>query len=527
MPRAPPTVPPNTRVTVTDPLTLRHDRARAIDLIGLGLLALLVRIPAFLSSKALTFDDGVFSLSALAMRDGGIPFADVFSSQGPLFLPLVWLGDLLGLRSINSPRILGLLAGVGAVVLTYLVALRLRDRTAALLAGALVATSGALAWVTGPLAADGPAIAFAVAAVLFSLWLRDDPNVRNAVLVGLATGAVLSTKSLEAPVLVIVGLVLLAPIASAARRRELDRAAIGRLATAVGSSVVLFLAVSLPFGMADVWDQSVRYRTEAAANRDIPATAGKLITTLWDRDLALLFFAVLALVCGVLAQRGRAGRTGADSAEQPSPRWWSHSTWSDTGQDWEPSNALLAVSWLACTLIWLVLVVSPLWRPHVAAVTVPLALVVAVYRPPARVCAVGAVLALPLVFIQLDGLLVPSGYDGVRAELVSELEDLPPGAWVISDEPGVVWRAGRRTTDDLVDPSMLRREQGRYTAESLLQAAQDPRVCAFVAISDQRFGAFDELPAGLAAIGYDPVDTSGDGSVLFVRSDCEGSPGGS
>ena len=162
MPRAPPTVPPNTRVTVTDPLTLRHDRARAIDLIGLGLLALLVRTPALLSSKALTFDDGVFSLSALAMRDGGIPFADVFSSQGPLFLPLVWLGDLLGLRSINSPRILGLLAGVGAVALTYLVALRLRDRTAALLAGALVATSGALAWVTGPLAADGPAIAFAV-----------------------------------------------------------------------------------------------------------------------------------------------------------------------------------------------------------------------------------------------------------------------------------------------------------------------------------------------------------------------------
>ncbi|MEZ5268370.1 MAG: hypothetical protein R2789_07350 [Microthrixaceae bacterium] len=80
---------------MNDPLTLRHDRARAIDLIGLGLLALLVRIPAFLSSKALTFDDGVFSLSALAMRDGGIPFADVFSSQGPLFLPLVWLGDLL------------------------------------------------------------------------------------------------------------------------------------------------------------------------------------------------------------------------------------------------------------------------------------------------------------------------------------------------------------------------------------------------------------------------------------------------
>ena len=117
--------------------------------------------------------------------------------------------------------------------------------------------------------------------------------------------------------------------------------------------------------------------------------------------------------------------------------------------------------------------------------------------------------------------------DAFVSERYQLIDELPEGAWVISDEPGVIWRAGRRTTDDLVDPSMLRREQGRYTAESLLQAAQDPRVCAFVAISDQRFGAFDELPAGLAAIGYDPVDTSGDGSVLFVRSDCEGSPGGS
>lgn len=511
---------------MTDSSWLRTTRPRGIDLLVVSVLALAVRIPSLLSPKALTFDDGVFSLSALAMRDGGVPFAEVFSSQGPLFLPLVFLGDLVGFRTINSPRVLAVASGVVAAAIVYLIAVRLRDRAAGLLAGALVATSGALAWVTGPLAADGPALAFAAATVLFSLWLRDDPSTRNAVLVGLTTGAVLSTKSLEAPVLVVVVLVLLAPLASAARRRTLDPAALVRLVWAALSSVLVFLVVSVPFGMADVWDQSVRYRTDAASDRDIPATAGKLVTTLWDRDLALLFFAAVSLGCVLLHLRGSRGSGTADSAgAATTERWWSRSAWSADGSNWSPSNSLLVLSWLACTLVWLVFVVSPLWRPHVAAVSIPLALVIANWRPPLQVCAVAGVLAMSLVVIQLDGLLVPSSYDGLRGQLVAELEALPDGAWVISDEPGVVWRAGRRTTDDLVDSSMLRREQGRYTAESLLEAAEDPQVCAFVAISDQRFGAFGDLPAGLEAIGYEPLTTVGGDSVLFVRPDCSPSSG--
>ena len=38
------------------------------------------------------------------MRHGGRPYRDVFSSQGPLFLPVVWAADLLGARlAVNSP----------------------------------------------------------------------------------------------------------------------------------------------------------------------------------------------------------------------------------------------------------------------------------------------------------------------------------------------------------------------------------------------------------------------------------------
>lgn len=496
-----------------------HPSGRTPDLIALGILALLLRLPAYFAPRGLTFDDGVFANSAIAMRHGGVPFAEVFSSQGPLFLPLVWLGDLLGARTLDSTRVLAVVSGVVAVLLTYLVARRVSDRTGALVAGALVATSGAFMWVTGPLAADGPALAFAVATVLFSLRLRDRPGTWGAVLVGLGTGAVLSTKSLEAPVLLVVATVLLAPVVSELRRGRVDLPAVARGVASVASAVLVFAAVSIPFGLSDVWDQSVRYRTDAAADRDVPATAAKLVSTMWDRDLALLFFAAVALVWGLIAHR-RARGVDAQLPVRRDENWWSRTAWHRDGGDWSPSDRLLCVSWLATTAIWLVVVVSPLWRPHVAAMTIPLALVIALYRPPPRIALVAAVLAIPLVVVQLDGLLAPGDYTGTRAQLFDALSELPEGSLVISDEPGVVWRSGTRTTDDLVDPSMLRREQGRYDADSLLSAARQPGVCAFVRYSPERFAYFGDLPSRLEEVGYEAVPEVGDGSVLLVRPGC-------
>lgn len=515
-----PTDPPPTGADTAD-IAAAADAPRIrgswIDAAALALLALAVRIPAYLADRGLSFDDGVFASSAIAMRDGGVPFRDVFSSQGPMFLPLVWVGDLVGTRTLDSPRVLAVVSGIVAVLATYWAALRLTDRIGAVLAAGLLATSGGLAWVTGPLAADGPALAFAAIAMGLALRQRDHATWWRAMLLGAAVGAVLSTKSLEAPVLVPVAIVLLAPVVSAARRRQVHVEALVQGVLAAVAAVGVFLAVALPWGMSDVWDQSVRYRTDAAAERDIPATALKAVTTLWDRDLALIFFAALALGFGIAAYRRTGHARSAELAADAS--WWSRRRQGDT-QDWGPSGRLLAVSWLVCTLAWLVLVVSPLWRPHLAAVSIPLVLVIGVYRPPLRVVLVGAVVAVPMVVIQLDGLLPPGPYRGTEAELVRALEELPAGAWVISDEPGVVWRSGLRTTDDLVDSSMLRREQERYTEDSLVADAADPRICAFVRISEQRFAHFPELPDRLEELGFAADPDVGDGRVLYVRSDC-------
>ena len=91
--------------------------------------------PAYLASAHLTFDDGVFGASAVAMRAGGQPYRDVFSSQGPLFLPLVWVADLLGLRTANAPRLLSLAAALVLVLATYAAGRAVTDRGGALLAG--------------------------------------------------------------------------------------------------------------------------------------------------------------------------------------------------------------------------------------------------------------------------------------------------------------------------------------------------------------------------------------------------------
>ena len=532
---------PTTRSST--PATIGTRRRNLLDGLVLSAVTILLRLPAYFAPKHLSFDDGVFASSVIAMRDGGAPFRDVFSSQGPLFLPLAYLGDLVGFRTIDSPRVLAVLSGVVIVLGVYWTALQFTDRVGALVAGGLAATSGSLMWVTGPLAADGPALAFVVLTLGLTLRLRDHPTYWRAALVGLSLGATLSTKALEAPVLLPVALVLAAPVLNAARRHSFDVVAVLRGLVAGAAATFVFLAISAPFGFADVWDQSFRYRTDAAADKAPSANAGKLISTLWDRDLVLLLFCAVALAAGVLAYR----RTGSarvtehpEDASSSSQRPGNGDAGPDQGAEhptaqdppeaaprsgWLPSSRLLVTSWAILSALWLIVVVSPLWRPHVSAMALPLVLLVALYRPPIKVVLIAAICSVPLLVVQLDGLLAPDDYTGAEAEIVAALRELPDGAWVLSDEPGLVWRAGRRTTDDLVDTSMLRVQQGRYTEKSLADAAADPRVCAVVVRSEDRFGYFPGLGDRLRVEGYEvtlrPTTQAGDDQRLYVRSDCD------
>lgn len=496
------------------------DRRNVVIIAG---LAAALRIPIYFASRHLTFDDGVFASSALAMRDGGIPFRQVFSSQGPLFLPLVYVGDLLGLRTMDSPRLIGVVAGVALTVFIYLTLSRLEGPTTAIYGGLVMATSGCVIWVTGPLAADGPALAFAALAFWLTIIYTERPGPSIAVIIGLAAGAAMSVKSIHVPLLVVVAVATLTPLVNDLRGRRFELRSLTDPLAAGASAAAVFLITSIPFGIGNVWNQTFVYRTETSGRRDPIGNVRKMFSTLWDRDLVLLALAVLTIAWAVTkAWERRSTTTGRVSL--PGDANDENHEGAGASLPFAPSGRLLSTVWLATAVVWLAVGVNPMWRSHVSGLVPPAVLVLALYAPPRRWLRYAAIVCVPLAVIQLFPIVVPGPYRNSEKAVVEVLRALPPGAWVLSDEPGLAWRAGHRTTDDLVDPSVLRIRSGRYDEDSLIEAASDERICAVVVRSDERFGSFEGLGARLDALGFVPTSDrrveGRPGQEVYLRTDC-------
>src|SRR5215218_994434 len=165
-----------------------HRRTWRLDAAALAAVAVVLRIPAFVASRHLTYDDGFFGLSALEMRHGVVPFRELFSPQGPLHLPLLFVADLVGLRTTNAPRVLPLVAGAAVTVATYAAGRRIASRRGAILAAVLVTTSGSVLFTTAGIASDGPAIAFAVGAVAVAFGYSQAPTSTRATVAGALVG---------------------------------------------------------------------------------------------------------------------------------------------------------------------------------------------------------------------------------------------------------------------------------------------------------------------------------------------------
>ena len=470
--------------TVTRVSGRRRHETR-VDLAWLSALTVALRLPAFLAERHLTFDDGVYGASAVAMRAGGQPFRDVFSSQGPLFLPLVFLADLLGVRTVDAPRLVAVAAGVVAVGATYGAGRTLTDRRGALLAAGIVAGTTTMLWITGPIAADGAALAAATVTVMLALRWRHHVTTPRAVWLGVGVGATISVKALLAPVILPVALVLLAA-------RRVPPVLAGGLA-----AVAFHLALWLPWGPANVWDQSYGYHLEVTTDRTPGRNLGKVLSTLGDRD-AMVVAAVLAMI-GAIALGRRSHRPDAEA--RPT----------------SPDTMLLA--WLGGTILVL-LTESPLWRPHVAQLIPALVLLAARHRPPARALVLAAILVVPYQVVHAWEVLHPAPYSAADERIRAILRDLPDGARAMSDDPGIVWRAGRLTPPNLVDASILRLQTGDLTAASLSAAARADDVCAVVILSAVRWGSLADLPSRLAADGYVLTLDEGAGRKVFVRSRC-------
>ena len=224
------------------------------DGVLLALLAAAWRIPALLAPTHLVFDDGVYGSALLTMRVGNVPFRDVWSPQGPAHLAVLWWFDLVGGRTSWSPRLGPVVAGVVVVLATHSFVLRLVGRVPAIASGVLVALTGSLAWVTGPITGDGPALAWAMVALAGTARLAEQPSTLTGLAVGVAAACALSTKVLVAPVL----LFAVAVVAPALRR---DAAVRRSLAAAAGSGIVVSAVWWTAFGFSAAWEQSIRYHT--------------------------------------------------------------------------------------------------------------------------------------------------------------------------------------------------------------------------------------------------------------------------
>jgi len=445
-----------------------------VDATVLALVAVVIRLPAFFADRSLVFDDGVFASSALAMRAGEVPFRDVFSSQGPVFLPLLWVADLVGLRTMDAPRVLSVAAGVLVTIAVYSCARRLTTRGNALLAAGLVTTSGSILWVTVPVNADGPSLALSVLAVAIALRYRDQPHLRTAIGLGVAAGAAVSIKALSVPAVLIAGLIVLL-----SHRRARDAAA------AAGTALAVYVVAALPFGIGRVWDQSYTYHQESRRVNSHTGAAHKIVDTLWDRDLLVVLALALALVAFSVRYvvRRRAGKPG--------------------------DRALTVV--VAGLVLWIVLVFALLvwepamWRAHISHLVPPMALLAALRPAPWPALAVVGLVAAPFFVSNNESILWPDGYAGHDAALVHHLGRFPSDALFISDDPGWVWRSGHRPPGAFADTSYQRIDDRQITESSVAEAARAKDVCGVIASSPMHFKRLHHLAAELAPYGFTPV----------------------
>jgi hypothetical protein len=498
-----------------------------MDAALLALGALLLRIPAFFASRHLTFDDGQYGAVVLGLRDGDLPYRDLFSSQGPLYYPLLGLADLIGLRTMNGARLLTVAAGAVAVVATYAIGRRVTSRGGALLAGGLVATSGSILYVTAPLSGDGPALALAVVAVALAFRYHARPSTLLAIGIGLTMGAALCVKPIVVPATIPVGLLLLFPTWPPTWRGRRVR----DFLTAVAVAVAVFLASALPWGMDRVWDQSVLYHQDSKRLRSYGGNFTTLLQTLVERDpfVVAAALASLATIAVITWRRRRSAEPasphvdgGPTGIEGPVRRAVSPGVPAAPGEQVGIRLAGTVLgSWLGVQVLFLVLEPA-MWRPHVSQVVVPLSLL-AVLRPaPWRVLAVLFIVLVPWWVLNTRDILWPGAYSRAETTAIDRLRALPADAWVISDDPGFALRAERRVPAGFVDVSVKRFQQHRITTGVVGKAAADPRVCAVLVWSKDRLGSLAALPNRLADEGYEVLQRfpGAKARVLYARSDC-------
>ncbi|MEX1038893.1 MAG: hypothetical protein WDZ96_08575 [Acidimicrobiia bacterium] len=454
------------------PLRIEPKSAPVWHLALLAVLAGAIRIPMWLSRTHLTFDEGVFLASTDLASAGFTQYKDFFASQGPLFIPLLQFGDLLGFGDQRAPRTIMVVSGVVIAIATYFVLTAFTTSLRSLLLAALVATSGTTLLAAGPVQSEGVSLAFALAALAITLHSQDRTG---AVAAGFLIGAAVAIKSLHiAPTVLMVAIVLVY------RRDWLNLAYTSLIAMTVGLVTALF------FGVERVFDQYVMFHLTKDNSANLIENLGHALDFLVGFDLPLLVLGATSLIL--------LGRSGARpvTASFDNPPW-------------------LPAAWMLSSLVVIIgfTHIDPGFVRVVTFIVPPLAVLVARHlHMPERVLI--GVVAAALVFQVVTIEFTPEP-DPTMVAVIEKTGLLDGEAMVVSDDPGLVWSANRLSHPVTVDPSYARFETGYLTEGAVERALNDPRTCAFTATSE-RFDNAGITPPGI----YQPTAVAG----FYLRDGC-------
>lgn len=408
-------------------------------------LGLLLRLP-LLTGGQIDYDEGVYWQSLRALVAGHHLFREIYSSQPPGFLLLVFpFFKLLG-QNLLAARVGVLVFSLAGLFAAYRIGSVLANRNVGLLAMAVLAIDPINLRESVALQADGPAIALALLSLALALQARSR-GLRSAPL-SFGAGGVLALAVLVKPLAAAAGPpLLLALLMSVAPARDRMR----NLALAASGGVVAAAAVLLPF-QADwgaMWDQAVQLHLLARG-----ATVGGLDLFTVETELPLLALALAGLIVSF----------------RQAPR-------------------LLALAGLWATSSALMLAVQrPLWPHHLLALSAPaallaggLALVPSLRNLDARLIgALGtALLAASLASTALaHEQQTPN--DSMQPAVARLQAATSPSELVITDDQYLAALADRNTPPQLVDTSMVRVASGDLTSRSVEAIAERSGTHAFL-----------------------------------------------
>jgi 4-amino-4-deoxy-L-arabinose transferase-like glycosyltransferase len=385
------------------------------------------------------YDEGVYLASLAALRDGQSLAADVYTSQPPVFYWVLRLVASPFGDSVQGIRVGFALLGVLGVAAAIVLGWRTCGAWAGVAAGALLAVAPPYPTVSPTVAAGVPAVALGLCALaVLAFSLAETRRRWPAAAAGALLAAAILTKLLAAPFVVpFVALVL----AARAGRRVLPATLAG--AAALVALVALVHLRALP----EIWAGVVGDHTRAGALGSFAENAS------WIRD-----FLVLRTPVAWLAFAGALAFAVSPRARRAWPLW-----------------TLTPAAWL------FLLLVRPLADHHF----VLLSAAYAIGAGPSLALALGG-LTRPLVrtgAVVAVAALVAAGLFQEQRRL--QRNDVPEPAevtWavtavravttggdaVVSDQPIVVFRAGRPTPGQLVDTSNTRISGGGLTAAEII-----------------------------------------------------------